>query len=429
VLSAMIPAVIVVTYALQSTMRYWRAPNPYRFSIWLIGVFLMGGILILCYVPTLAQIVPQSFSPVVRLASHQLFNGCLMLSGYFASSYHSDIMEGWRSPRSRRQKRLFLVYLLATLVVMTVFFVRAISDGERETPSWFAADPARNGNLIIVSSVCLVYMCVVYYQIARFTARFTRITPVPSFKTGGSCFLLACCLGWISSFLAFCGLFVPAYSPLASVLESVIFANIGLLLCAFYLAGRLVDNPGKRLRRFGERFWSMVTIVRLYSLWRVVTTTIPEVVPPFRMPWLAAMFRNKVELLRDARIIEILDALHRLDLTLWNEGSQHAWLISMQQVVNTPLREGHSPHQQVQHIEQLAQQDAARVVTALANYLPSATAQPSIHSVTPLATMLHPPSFSAMEIHYIELVATTFRRMRAAVAHQPDLIISRFDVA
>ena len=428
-LRIVVPVILVVTYALQSTVRYWRAPNPYRFSIWLVGILMAVGVLILLDVPLLAQVLPSSFTPVVRLATHQLFNVCLMLAGYFVNVYCTDIMDGWSSGQARQQQQRFLAYLLGTLTLMTIFFVRALQDGERETPTWFAADPSRNGNLIIVSIACLMYMVVIYLRIATFSMQFARITPVPSFKTGNYCFLLVCLFGLADSLIAFVGLFVPASSPIAVYLQLGSSLLISMLMSVFYLGTRLVDNPGRRLRRFGERAWSIMTVIRLYPLWHVLTTTIPDVVPPLTMPWIAVVFQNRVALLRDARIIEILDAMHRLEISLWDETSHREWLTNIQQVINNPHHVGETPHQHVHEVESIAQKDAARLIIALANYVPSSHALPQqLRIVAPIATIAHAPSFSAQEVHYLELVASAFRRMHYAVTQQPDLVTSRFDI-
>ncbi len=429
-LVAFIPAGLILAYAVQSTLRFWRAPNPYRFSIWLVGLLMMGGILILLYVPMLANLLPVDISTNVRLLAHQSFNLCLMLSGYYVNVYCTTIMHGWQSPAARQSQRRYLGLLLITISIMVIFFLRAVAAGEQETATWFAKDPQQNGDLIIVSLACLVYMCVIYLRIASFNRRFARITPVPSFKTGNYCFLVVNFLGLLNSLLAFISLWIPAASPVASYLSLAVSLNIGVLLIVFYLGARLVENPGIRLRRFGERAWSIMTVTRLYPLWHTLTSTIPEVIPPVTMPWLATILQNRVDLLRDARIVEILDAMHRLDLTLGSQTSQRAWIVNIQEVVNQADAASTPPNHRVMEVERLAQHDAAQLVIALANYVPTQRGpQRATSKMAPIATLLHPPSFSAQEVHYLELVAAAFRRMHTAATLDPALVASRFDIA
>ncbi|MBA3825566.1 MAG: hypothetical protein H0X24_16915, partial [Ktedonobacterales bacterium] len=340
------------------------------------------------------------------------------------------IIHGWQSPAARQSQRRYLGLLLITISIMVIFFLRAVAAGEQETATWFAKDPQQNGDLIIVSLACLVYMCVIYLRIASFNRRFARITPVPSFKTGNYCFLVVNFLGLLNSLLAFISLWIPAASPVASYLSLAVSLNIGVLLIVFYLGARLVENPGIRLRRFGERAWSIMTVTRLYPLWHTLTSTIPEVIPPVTMPWLATILQNRVDLLRDARIVEILDAMHRLDLTLGSQTSQRAWIVNIQEVVNQADAASTPPNHRVMEVERLAQHDAAQLVIALANYVPTQRGpQRATSKMAPIATLLHPPSFSAQEVHYLELVAAAFRRMHTAATLDPALVASRFDIA
>jgi hypothetical protein len=216
----------------------------------------------------------------------------------------------------------------------------------------------------------------------------------------------------LSTLIAVGALLVPARWPGVSVIWGIFLSVVVLVSITDFVALHLTWNPGRRWRHLGERLWHLVTLVRLYPLWHLVTTAIPDVSPPVQMPWLAALMLNQLDLLRDARIIDILDALHRLNLTLWNEAMQHEWILSMQQIVHRQDATLPVPSQQIREVGRLADADAQRILQALAAFTPGRIAGPFAPPVvSATATLTHPPAFSAGEVHYLELVARAFTRL------------------
>jgi len=404
-------SLIALVWAIQSSWRYLRHPNPYRITVWCSGIFMVLGILLLLYVPLLGSIVPWLLTPTTRLVVHTLFNVCLMLSGYCAVLYGDNIMDGLASRSARRKRRGLTLYLVTTLTLMSVFLVRALVMGERETVDWFLVQPSHTLDLVMLALTNLLYMTVIYARLFQFYRFCSKVSLLASFSFGVLCFKITCVLGWANTILALIALGTPAATPLAHLLTTLFAVTILCFLLVFYLGVRLVQSPSKRITQFGERMWSYVTVWRLYHLWKVLTGVIPHVVPPLKVAWLSLLIDNST--LRDARIIEILGAMQRLNVTLSTQEVQAQWIPSVEALIEgAATRE--SPSQHLHLVEQLALHDARQLVRAIRVYTPRV---PQHNTPVAVLTVLeHPPVFTSQEVHYLELVAQAFARIYRALA-------------
>ncbi len=417
ILLAIIPGCCGLAFLWQTTAQFLRAPNRYRWWSWLSGICVLFSSLIFLYMLMLDRIAPTLLTEAPHLIAHQLSNLGLMLAIYFSNLYPDDIVYGLHHPIARRHHRIITSFFLVTTVGAAVFFVRALVQGENETPSLLYAVPLQNPNLMLVSILILLFEVVMIWRITRFCWRFAQITPMRAMKATNLLFVTVGGLALTVCGLAGIGIVTPAASAFGHALVSLVMFITLISIVLLVVASLMVNHPGKRLVALGTGIWDMVSLIRLYPLWSLLTNAVPDAIPPVRpLGWWYIV--RHLGAFRDQHIIEILDVVHRLEVLLWSDfaRSEH-WRTQVFPFPNEVI-DGTTPALQMREVEQHALSDACKLVVALAAYRPADDSTHALNDPAIYAVLSRPPAFSDQEIHYLELVSRAVHRVRARVYPQ-----------
>lgn len=302
-----VAAVVTWTAVVMVAVRWTRAPNEKRkltatacwalvalavaFTIWLPAV--SSGLDRVTRVPNLAQ---------------WLWNGCVLVTGYFVDQFLDILEQGVPGSRRRRVGRRVVLGVALCLMALLLWQARLRRDVADFTPEALGTIPSPA--LIAYQLVYALTFSIIVWRLLVFAGRDARTSRDVIVKVGTSLTALGAAAALVYFAARLPLLVLMPQTRLSFALQGI--EQSSMVVAAFgTVCGTSCPVWGRhmRLRKVFHHADVTLTVWQLRGLWRTLTAAAPGTVLPTAMTPLSALLRpHEMDVLLTRRVIEILDA-------------------------------------------------------------------------------------------------------------------------